>query len=239
MGATGGFRPSNAQWLPGFTPIGHCVADFDGDSFLDLFSPHYHANGTRESLPAYLYWGSAAGFNTRRRTSLICDSSDDALAADFNRDGKLDLAVVCHTRDDTHVTESKIFYNDGKRFTDPKVTTLPTHGPHWMWQEDMGHIYHRRWEQTYGSSSFRWNRSAEGARLALKADVPHGTTLALAVRSAAKQADLERQPWRPVRPGRLALERQDRLLQYRATFQSDNGDRFPVLDRVEITLDAD
>ena len=36
--------------------------------------------------------------------------------------------------------------------------------------------------------------------------------------------------------GEVALLPGNRLLQYRATFTSDNGDRYPVLDRVEIRL---
>ena len=48
---------------------------------------------TRESLPCYLYWGSAAGFAPRKRTILICDSAHDAMAADFDRDGRLDLLL--------------------------------------------------------------------------------------------------------------------------------------------------
>ncbi len=236
-GMTNGFQSSNAQWLPGFTPIGHCVADFDADGHLDLFSPHYHANGTRESLPCFLYWGGKNGFDRQRRTSLICDSAHDALAADFDRDGHLDLAVVCHAVDVRHHTFSKVFYNDGRRFDDPKVTRLPTHGPHWMWQEDMGHIYHRRWEQTYESSVFEYKRSATKGSLRFQAEQPEGTKLTFAVRSAAGKSELASQPWRPLKSDAFRLDASDRFLQYQALFVSDNGDRYPVLDRVEVQLD--
>jgi hypothetical protein len=36
--------------------------------------------------------------------------------------------------------------------------------------------------------------------------------------------------------GAFGLRLEDRCLQYRAVFRSDNGDRYPVLDRVEIAL---
>ncbi len=236
-GGKQGFKTSNAQWLPGFTPIGHCVADFDRDGYLDIFSPHYHGNGTRESMPCYLYWGSQTGFATRRRTTLVCDSAHDALAADFNRDGKLDLAVVCHTQNGSHYSDAKIFYNDGNRFADPKVTKLPTHGPHWMWQQDMGHISHRRWEQKYESSVFAFSKPATKGKLSFRAELPTGTKLTFAVRSADKQSRLSDKPWQPVPSDRFELHSQDRFLQYSATFQSDNGDRYPVLDRVQIDLE--
>ena len=53
-----------------------------------------------EEVPLNLYWGGPDGFRPRRRTALINDSAADGLAADFNRDGLLDLAVVNHTVDD-------------------------------------------------------------------------------------------------------------------------------------------
>ncbi|MGE0758486.1 MAG: FG-GAP repeat domain-containing protein, partial [Pirellulaceae bacterium] len=234
------FQTWNAQWLPGSTPIGHCVADFDRDGHLDIFSPHYHGDLTRESLPSYLFWGSPQGLDPRQKTTLICDSADDALAGDFDRDGKLDLAVVCHARDAQHDTFSHVYFNDGQRFTQPRITRLPTRGPHWMWQEDMGHIAHRRWEQVYESSPFCWTSPAGRGELAFTADVPPGTKLAFAVRSALEPGRLADAAWRPLEAGsgrKFSIPENHRVLAYRAQFYSDNGDRYPVLHRVEIKVD--
>lgn len=235
-GSADGFRHWEAQRLPGWAPVGHCVADFDADGFLDLFVPHYLGEKTRERIPAYLYWGSRDGFHPRRRTPLICDSSDDALAADFNRDGRLDLAVVCHSKDGSHYTDSLIFYNDGERFANPKITPLPTHGPHWMWLQDMGHIYHRRWEQAYESSVRKLERGYASGTLTYAADVPAGTRIGFAVRSAKTRPALNEKDWRALTDGSFHLNAADRHLQYRATLYSDNGDRYPVLDRVSVAL---
>ena len=235
-GSQAGFRSWNSQWLPGFTPIGMAVADWDGDGYLDVFSPHYHAELTRESLPCYLYWGGPDGLETRNRTILICDSAHDAQAGDFDRDGRLDVAVSCHTKDGDHHTVSRVYYNDGNRFADPRVQLLPTIGPHWMSDQDMGHIAHRRWEQTYESSVFQWDGPAGGATLEYQADAPEGTRLGFELRSAATLAALQGSTWRSFE-GRVSVEEHDRRLQYRVTLRSDNGDRYAVLKRVEITLD--
>ena len=235
-GSQAGFRPWNSQWLPGFTPIGLAVADWDGDGYLDVFSPHYHAELTRESLPCYLYWGGPEGLGTRNRTILICDSAHDAQAGDFDRDGRLDLAVSCHTKDGDHHTLSRVYFNDGNRFADPRVQFLPTIGTHWMGDQDMGHIAHRRWEQTYESSLFHWEGAAGGAALEVQADAPEGTGLSFELRSAETQEALSELAWKPFKQ-KASVEETHRCLQYRATFRSDNGDRYPVLKRVTISLD--
>ena len=61
--------------------------------------------------------------------------------------------------------------------------------------------------------------------------------MSMEVRSAAVAEQLSGRPWRAVRGRKFALLPADRVLQYRATFSSDNGDRYPVLDRVEIRFD--
>ena len=107
-----------------------------------------------------------------------------------------------------------------------------------MWQEDMGHIYHRRWEQTYESSVFEYKRSATKGSLRFQAEQPEGTKLTFAVRSAARKSELASQPWRPLKSDAFRLDGSDRFLQYQALFVSDNGDRYPVLDRVEVQLEV-
>lgn len=235
-GSAKGYHPSNSQWLPGFSPLGRTVADFDGDGYLDIFSPQHSGEFTREDLACHIYWGSATGFATRRRTTLFCDSVCDAVAGDFNGDGRLDLAVACHTRHGDHRIFSRVFYNDGQRFENPRVQKLPTNGTHLMWALDMGHIYDRKFRQRFESRIFEWDKEAKGGKLTFKADLPTGTKLTGMVRAAATQKDLEKQSWKPVTDGRFTVDVGDRCLQYQAVFHSDNGDRYPILQRVEIGL---
>ncbi len=235
-GSRQGYRHWNSQWLPGFSPLGRTVADFDGDGHLDVFSPQHSGELTREDLACHIYWGSASGFATRRRTTLFSDSVNDSMAGDFNSDGRLDLAVNSHTRHGDHRTMSRVFYNDGNRFRDPKIQVLPTNGPHLMWAADVGHIADRKYRQTYESSIFAWKAAAKSGELTFKAEVPKNASLDFQVRSTDRRDDLVKTPWRALTANRFPVEAKDRFLQYRAVFRSRNGDRYPILDRVAISL---
>ncbi len=234
-GGPNGFEEWNSQWLPGFCPLGPSVADWDADGYLDLFVPHYHANLTREMLPCYLYWGGPDGFSFDNKTSLINDSGSDAVSGDFNKDGLLDLAVNNHTVDGSHVAFSKVFYNDGNRFTDPRIVELPTLGPHWGSNSDMGHIYDRSWKQTYTSSVFNFRGKKKG-KLSYVADIPENASLEFAVRHAKSKEDLTNQTWVPVTAESFDVKG-SRFIQYMAILKSDNGDIFPVIDKVTVKLD--
>ena len=235
-GSPAGYRAQNAQWLPGFASLGRTVADFDADGYLDLFSPQQSGELIREDLACHIYWGGPSGFSTLRQTTLFCDSVNDSFAGDFNHDGKIDLAVACHTRHGDHRANSLVFYNDGHRFENPRIQKLPTAGPHLIWAQDMGHILTRKNEQSFTSAVFHWDRPTEAGRLTTRAEIPTGTQLAFFVRSAATPAVLAGKGWQPVTGGRFAVDPADRNLQYRAVLSSDNGDRYPVLDRTEIVL---
>lgn len=238
-GGKDGFMKWNAQWLPGFTPLGPVVADFDDDGFLDLFCPHYHGDITREQLPMYLYWGGKEGFQPRRRTVLTGDSGADGLAADFNRDGKMDLAMASHSIDGAHSKAmSKIYYNDGKRFDSQsmRIQYLPSPGTHWMWNEDMGHIYTRGWVQSYTSSVFSWNKEVREGVTSYEATVPTGSELILKIRKARSEKSLIDTKWQVVKENGFDVGPDDRYLQYKIVFKSGNGDRYPVLDQIKLVL---
>lgn len=236
-GGANGFSATNAQWLSAFTPLAPVIADFDSDGHLDIFCPAYHIDLTREAIPSILYWGSTEGYTIANTTILMNDSGADGLAADFDGDGKLDLAVANHSLNGNHRTFSKVFYNDGQRFAHPKIEYLPTLGPHWSMNEDMGHIYNRSWRQDYQSSVFSWKKQRTGGQLSVVANIPVGTQLKREIRSATTLDQLSMQTWQSIDPdGGFVLKANARVLQYRLVFVSDNGDRYPVVDKVSVEL---
>ena len=232
-GGPAGFRQSNSRHLPGQDGIGVTIADFDADGWLDVFLPGYHYGHTREAVAALLFWGAADGFDDLRRTELMQDAGHGALAADFNGDGRLDLAIACHSRNGTHDTESLVYFGDGARFRRSLPLRLPTSGPHFMQRADLGNTYDRALRHTYTSSVFTWTESCTKARVTVDARVPGRSKLELSCRAGASPEALAAQPWAPLAGDTFPLRATDRHLQYRAVFVSDNGDRYPELERLQ------
>ena len=101
----------------------------------------------------------------------------------------------------------------------------------------MGHIYDRSWKQTYESSVFQWNKKRTGGKVNYSADLPEGAQLVFDIRSSTNKTRLINEKWTRINDsGQFQLPENSRFLQYRAVLISDNGDRFPVLDRVTVEL---
>jgi len=235
-GSEQGWHQSRSQWLPGMTPVGLAVADLDGDGYLDLVSPHYHGELSREQLPSYIFWGTAEGFSPRNRTPLIVNSASGAVIADFNGDGKLDLAFSAHSVDPGHLLESPVFYNDGNRFTSPEVQYLPAVGPHYMWVQDIGNIYTRRNEETFTSQAIETTKGASEAQISVDAKTPHQSSVSIEVRSAITPDDLALADWHKVETGVTKLTENAGALQYRLTLHSKNGDAYPIVSKISLKL---
>lgn len=235
-GSQAGFSPTNAQRLRTSSGCGISVADYDQDGHLDIHIPNYKWSEIRESIQSFLFWGSPEGYSDRNRTALLIDSGHATHSADFNSDGLIDLAISCHSLDGDHWVNSRVYYNDGNRFRTAKCQLLPTVGPHYMHRADVGNQYDRSYRQTYLSSVYRWDESYARGQLEYVAQEPGKSRLVFAVRMAASPKSLVDRPWSDLKEGGFSLMSDARCMQYRTTFLSDNGDRYPVLDRVAVTL---
>jgi len=238
-GAAEGFREWNGQWLEANTALGPLVADLDNDGYLDLFLPSYHGDNTRENLPSYIYWGSHEGFRLKNRSKLIVDSASDAFASDFNNDGLLDLVVVEHAKNWAQsVTNSRIYYNDGKRFTSNNIRMdkLPAPGPHWMWNYDIGNIFNRKFESIYFSSVKEWDYSATQGVIDVEAETTLNAKLLLFVRSSNNKKSLENEDWLQVNSKSFIVDKADRCFQYKLILQSSNGSDYPIVNKVSVKI---
>lgn len=91
---TGGFTPATASpFAAGNGPSGIVAGDFNGDGNIDLAISNEAAGNV-----TVLLGDGTGGFNAASASLFAVGSGPDALAAaDFNRDGNLDLAVVNET----------------------------------------------------------------------------------------------------------------------------------------------
>ncbi len=239
-GSSDGFKEWNAQWLEANTALGPLVADLDNDGFLDIFLPAYHGDNTRENLPCYIYWGSEEGYSLDNRSKLICNSSSDAFTSDFNNDGLLDIVVAEHaTNWAQSESNSRIYYNDGKRFTSNciKIEKLPAPGPHWMWNYDIGNIFNRKFESIYFSSVKEWDYSATQGVIDVEAETTLNSKLFLYVRSSNNKKYLEDEDWLQVNSKSFKIDKKDRCFQYKLVLQSSNGSDYPIVNKVSAKID--
>ena len=127
-----GLREDNRALLPANAVNSMTLADFDNDGRLDLFVGSYH--GTKErDVDSYIYWNRAGrGFSATDRTRLFTHSASGVVAADFNEDGWVDLAIAYHKVWGDHVGYSAVWWNGPDGFNERRVTVLPTSGPHGM-----------------------------------------------------------------------------------------------------------
>ncbi len=81
--------------------------DFDLDGSLDLVfsNTHFH----QEKLDSALYWGNGADFDGSRVTSIPNDGAQHALAADLNKDNRVDLVLSNYTNGTWDGMESYVY----------------------------------------------------------------------------------------------------------------------------------
>jgi hypothetical protein len=90
------FEVERRTRLPSDGGHAHAIADLDGNGFLDLVVVN-RSNGVRQDLDSYVYWGSAEGFDIKRRLGLPTLGASAAAVHDLNQDGNLDLVFANST----------------------------------------------------------------------------------------------------------------------------------------------
>ena len=98
-----GLRADRQTQLPSNCGHGLAIADFDGDGVPDLLSCGYQSAVDRD-VDAVIYWGNRdTGFRAGDFTRLRAHSSAGCLAADFDGDGRVDIAIANHKIFGDHV----------------------------------------------------------------------------------------------------------------------------------------
>jgi len=231
-GGPEGFREDRRQQLPSWKTNKISVADFNNDGVLDLFANSYHSGRTRDQ-DAFIFWGGKGGtYAAANRTRLFNHSSCGSIAADFNEDGWIDLAVANHKWYGNHSGHSIIWWNGPGGFSEQKQTWLPTNGPHSMLVVDPGNVMDRGPEEFYVSSAHELPEGAKVTGLEWDAELPPKTRVRGWLRFAQSKTELDRAPWQEP----ASLSQTGRWVQYRLALGATNSGSTPRVRQVRVNF---
>lgn len=125
-GSAGGFFANARTSLPTLHAQRSLIADFDGDGRLDLVFANMSDGGSFNTR-SFVYWNSPDGFTAERRSEVESSGATGLASADFDRDGKLDLAVVNKMDGiDGGPLDSFVYLSDASgRFSTDRLLRLP------------------------------------------------------------------------------------------------------------------
>ena len=222
-----GIKESNKCVLRGDAADSFAVADFNNDGWLDLFVGSYHGGKDRD-INSFLYWNREGKFRELDRDLLYTHSASGCMAADFNEDGYVDLAVANHKVDGDHHGWSAVWWNGPKGFNSERCTKLPTNGPHGMISTEIGNIMDRSDSEYYYSEAYAVEADCTVSAAFTEGDVPPKTWANLLLR--VNDGD-----WQTAEG--LKLQAGDKL-QYRLELKAKNCCRTPRIEKVVIEFDA-
>lgn len=235
-----GLREDRRTLLPGNAVNAMSIMDFNGDGLLDLFICSYHDNRVRD-IDSYVYWNRPGrGFTSDDRTRLFTHSASGCVAADFDGDGHVDLAIAYHKVEGDHVGHSAVWWNGPGGFDARRVTKLPTTGPHGMTAVQPGNMLDTGPEEYYVSAPREMPAGKSVTAIDWEADCGPGTWVRAQIRWAESAEALEHATWRGP-DGEDAWYEQPRTVsapdagpwvQYRLALGAGNGGGTPRVTEV-------
>lgn len=237
-----GLRQDYRTQLPSAGINSMSVADFNHDGTLDLYVGSYHA-GLERDTDSFIYWNrKGRGFSARDRTRLFTHSASGSLAADFNEDGWVDLAIANHKVEGDHRGWSAVWWGGPNGFNETNVTRLPSTGPHGITSISPANQRDGGPEEYYESSPCELPARARLTAIAWEADVPRKTWLRAQLRTGESREGLAKSEWQgpkgagswfakpqTVPPGRIG-----RWVQYRLALGATNGVASPRVREVSL-----
>lgn len=238
-GGPDGFSEKRRTLLPSNAVNSLAVADFNNDGLLDLFVASYQ-DGRLRDIDSHIYWNQGAeGFLAHKRLPLRTHAVSGNLAADFNEDGYIDLAIGNHKVDGNHISYSTVWYNGPNGFDEKKSVNLPSEGIHGMGNVDPGNIMDRSPEEYYISSPHRVKEASIVKDISWEGEVPPKTWVKAAVKIAATKEELENKQWsRWFENGqKINLKISSGcFIQYKLALGASNSLRTPRLRKVTVDL---
>ncbi|MBR1609522.1 MAG: VCBS repeat-containing protein, partial [Kiritimatiellae bacterium] len=225
-----GFAESRKCILRADAVTAFCMGDFDGDGALDIFCGSYQGETDRD-INSFIYWNRGGSFSNTNRLDLVTHAASGCLAADFDGDGRVDLAVANHKIFGDHVGYSEVWWNGPEGFLPTRTTKLPTRGPHGMSAIEPGDILSRGPEERWTSPPHRVAEAATVEGIDIDADTPPKTWVKAEVRAAATEEALAAATWRD--PAEVAVPAGG-FLQLRLTLGAENSLCTPRVTRATV-----
>jgi hypothetical protein len=229
-----------------------CVADVNGDEWLDLICPFYKGNGKRSWYSTVLL-GSKEGYALENSIKLPTDGATGSIVSDFNKDGFEDIFFFCHRHDGSfdeigkfgdHHTNSLIYWGGEQGFDENNRLEIPTIGVHYDVGIDIGHIRDRSFTYTYTSSAYQVGDKTP-LQIEWEGETPHRSSIKFRLRSAESKEDLVKadfygpegmNSFYETQGQKIENLKQGQWIQYQAIFETENGAYSPVLTKVEIVF---
>jgi hypothetical protein len=236
-----GIREDRKTLLPANGVLAMALADLNNDGRLDLFVGSYH-DGRDRDIDSFIYWGQADGtFSAKKRTRLRTHSASGVIAADFNEDGWIDLAISNHKTFGDHRGESFVWWNGPEGFDRKNITALPTAGPHGMMHVGPGNQRDRGEQEYYVSEPYELPAGAKVTEIAWEAELGPKTWVKAQLRAAETKAGLEKSPWHGAggqrswyhSPGAATVS-SGRWIQYRLALGAKNSGSTPRVREVRV-----
>lgn len=191
-----GLREANRTMLPAKTVNSMAIADFNNDGMLDIYIGSYHG-GVERDVDSYIYWNRAGqGFAAADRTRIFTHSASGCVAADFNGDGWIDLAVANHKVNGDHVGFSAIWWNGPDGFDEKRQTHLPTSGPHGMMAVEPANLRDRGPLEEYISAPHQLPGTVQVTAVQWQAETPPSTWVHAQIRWADSVDALSAAEWK-------------------------------------------
>lgn len=214
-----------------------CVADFNNNGWLDIFACSYHGGKDRD-INSFLYWNREGRFHELDRQLIFTHSASGAIAADFNEDGYIDLAVANHKVWGDHKGFSSVWWNGPNGFDIKKRTDLPTCGPHGMTVVEPGNQLDRGPEEYYISVPYKLPENAQVKSISWEGEIPPKTWVKAQIRFAETQIGLEFSEWINVNQSITSEIQNGQWVQYKLALGAINSLRSPRLKKVIVAYEV-
>lgn len=245
-GGKDGYKESRCMQLPIYCCNSLSIADFNNDKVLDILATCYKTARARD-IDSYIYWGAPGGkFSESNRERIFLHSASGSLAADFNEDGWVDVAIANHRSYGNHNTDSEVLWNGPNGFSEKRRTPLPTKGTHAIINTDPGNVVDRGPEEYYISSPYKLPEGAKFKSISWKADLLPKTWVKAQVRFASSKEKLAEAKWQGPNGSNgwfknnqkvNGLRQNGMWIQYCLALGSTNGANSPRVKCVEVECD--